>query len=131
MGAVVVVGSINADVVVQLAGFPVPGVTLLAERVERSSGGKGANQAVAAARAGAATRLLGAVGDDTDGAHQVDALVAAGVDVSGVETRHGRSTGTAFVMVAPSGENAIVVDAGANGHLDVRRVVAQLSDRGV
>ena len=130
MSSVVVVGSINVDVVMHVPGFPVPGVTLLADRVERSPGGKGANQAVAAARAGAATRLLGAVGDDGDSAPQVDALVAAGVDVSGVETCRGRTTGTAFVMVAPSGENAIVVDAGANGHLDVRRVVAALSDRG-
>jgi ribokinase len=130
MGSVVVVGSINVDVVMHVPGFPAPGVTLLADRVERSPGGKGANQAVAAARAGAATRLLGAVGDDGDGAPQVDALVAARVDVSGVETCHGRTTGTAFVMVAPSGENAIVVDAGANGALDVRRVVTALSDRG-
>jgi ribokinase len=130
MGSVVVVGSINVDVVMHVPGFPVPGATLLADRVERSPGGKGANQAVAAARAGAATRLLGAVGDDGDSAPQVDALVAAGVDVSGVETCSGRTTGTAFVMVAPSGENAIVVDAGANGLLDLRRVVAALSDRG-
>ena len=130
MSSVVVVGSINIDVVVHVPGFPVPGVTLIADRVERSPGGKGANQAVAAARAGAATRLLGAVGDDGDSAHQVDALVAAGVDVSGVETCHGRAAGTAFVMVAPSGENAIVVDSGANGQLDVRRVVAALSDHG-
>src|SRR6478735_1242061 len=130
MGSVVVVGSINVDVVMHVPGFPVPGVTLLADRVERSPGGKGANQAVAAARAGAATRLLGAVGDDGDSAPQVDALVVAGVDVSGVETCSGRITGTAFVMVAPSGENAIVVDAGANGLLDPRRVVAALSDRG-
>ena len=130
MSSVVVVGSINVDVVMHVPGFPVPGVTLLADRVERSPGGKGANQAVAAARAGAATRLLGAVGDDGDSAPQVDALVAAGVDVSGVETCSGRTTGTAFVMVAPSGENAIVVDAGANGLLDLRRVVAALSDRG-
>jgi len=129
MGLVVVVGSINVDVVVHVPGFPVPGVTLLADHVERSPGGKGANQAVAAARAGAATRLLGAVGDDGDSRPQVDALVAAGVDVSGVATCRGRTTGTAFVMVAPSGENAIVVDAGANGHLDVRRVAAALSDR--
>ena len=68
MGSVVVVGSINVDVVMHVPGFPAPGVTLLADRVERSPGGKGANQAVAAARAGAATRLLGAVGDDGDGA---------------------------------------------------------------
>ncbi len=129
MGSVVVVGSINVDVVVHVTGFPVPGVTLLADHVERSPGGKGANQAVAAARAGAATRLLGAVGDDGDSGPQVDALVAAGVDVSGVVTCRGRTTGTAFVMVAPSGENAIVVDAGANGHLDVRRVAAALADR--
>jgi ribokinase len=131
MGSVVVVGSVNADVVLHVACLPAPGVTVLAEGVERSSGGKGANQAVAAARAGAVTRLLGAVGDDVDGARQVDALIAAGVDVSGVETCRERATGTAFVMVAPSGENAIVVDAGANGHLDVRRVVAQLSVPGV
>ena len=59
MSSVVVVGSINVDVVMHVPGFPAPGVTLLADRVERSPGGKGANQAVAAARAGAATRLLG------------------------------------------------------------------------
>jgi ribokinase len=130
MGSVVVVGSINVDVVMHVPGFPVPGVTLLADHVERSPGGKGANQAVAAARAGATTRLVGAVGDDGDSTSQVDALVAAGVDVSEVETSRGRTTGTAFVMVAPSGENAIVVDPGANGHLDLRRVLVAVSDPG-
>jgi len=81
MSSVVVVGSINVDVVMHVPGFPVPGVTLLADRVERSPGGKGANQAVAAARAGAATRLLGAVGDDGDSASQVDALVTEALAV--------------------------------------------------
>jgi ribokinase len=127
VGQVVVVGSLNADVVMRVRRFPAPGVTVVADRVERSAGGKGANQAFAAARAGARTRLLGAVGADDDGARQLAALVDAGVDVSGVERQAGRRTGTAVVVVLETGENAILVDAGANGCLDESRIVAALA----
>src|SRR5687767_6602129 len=114
MGSVVVVGSINVDVVMHVPGFPAPGVTLLADRVERSPGGKGANQAVAAARAGAATRFLGAFRSDCDGALQAVALGVVGAAVSVVGAWPGRTAGTAFVMVASSCEIAIVVDGGVN-----------------
>jgi ribokinase len=128
MSEVLVVGSINADVVLRAERFPAPGATLVADGLERVCGGKGANQAVAAARAGAAARMVGAVGDDPDGATQVAALEAAGVDATAVERCAEAPTGTAFIVVVPSGENAIVVGAGANAHLDGDRVAAELVD---
>ncbi|WP_322790199.1 PfkB family carbohydrate kinase, partial [Pseudokineococcus marinus] len=112
---VVVVGSANLDVVLGVDGVPRPGETVLARSRAEHVGGKGLNQAVAAARCGAATTFVGAVGDDAAGRRLRDALTAAGVAVRLRALE--RPTGTAFVTVAGSGENVIVVDPGANAGL--------------
>ncbi|WP_298802437.1 PfkB family carbohydrate kinase [uncultured Pseudokineococcus sp.] len=112
---VVVVGSANLDVVLGVDDVPQPGETVLARSRAEHVGGKGLNQAVAAARCGAATTFVGAVGDDAAGRRLRDALTAAGVAVRLRALE--RPTGTAFVTVAGSGENVIVVDPGANAGL--------------
>lgn len=112
--SVVVVGSINQDVVARVARIPAPGETLLADSLVRTGGGKGANQAVGARRAGGAdVALVGAVGTDAAGEALRTALAADGIDVSGV-VQVEEVTGTALISVDASGENAIVVAAGAN-----------------
>lgn len=116
--SVVVVGSVNRDIVARVARIPGPGETVLGADLARTSGGKGANQAVAAARAGgAAVAFVGAVGDDSDGAALRAQLAADGIDVSGLETVP-EPTGTALISVGADGENAIVVVPGANGARD-------------
>ncbi|WP_147916813.1 ribokinase [Ruania zhangjianzhongii] len=112
---VVVVGSVNTDVVARVARIPSPGETLLGSDLARYGGGKGANQAVAAARAGGAdVAFVGAVGEDPDADARRTALEADGIDTTGLVTVPG-PTGTALITVADDGENAIVVAAGANG----------------
>jgi ribokinase len=114
-----VVGSINLDLVARVERLPRPGETLRAARFDRFPGGKGANQAVAAARLGARVRMIGAVG--TDGFAD-EAL--AGLDAAGVEldlTRAGE-TGVALILVDGEGEDVIVVVPGANGMLAAREV---------
>lgn len=116
---VVVVGSVNRDVVARVERIPGPGETVLASSLQRTPGGKGGNQAVAAARAGGApVAFVGAVGDDPDGEYLRAALAGAGVDVSGLETTTTAPTGTALISVDDAGENAIVVVAGANAASD-------------
>ncbi len=120
-GRVVVVGSINIDIVVRLPRLPAPGETVLGGVLTRQHGGKGANQAVAAARAGAVVCLVGAVGA-ADGQDSVDALAASGVDVSAIR-RCLESTGHAIVQVADdTGENQIAVASGANAALSQQDV---------
>jgi ribokinase len=116
-GAVVVVGSINVDITVPVARLPEPGQTVLGADAVIRPGGKGANQAVTAARLGARTRMVGAVGDDTYGGQMRANLASAGVDASGVTVIAGRSTGTALIVVAADGENTVVVAPGANAAL--------------
>lgn len=111
---VAVVGSINTDVVARVPHIPRPGETLLAHDSSRGGGGKGANQAVAAARAGGASvAFVGAVGQDADGETLRAALEADGIDVSGLALAP-QPTGVALISVAEDGENAIVVIPGAN-----------------
>ena len=113
---VLVLGSANLDVVLRVAALPRPGETVLALGRETGPGGKGANQAVAAARSGARTAFLGAVGDDAGGAVVRASLSAAGVDLSALRVAPS-ATGSAYVMVDERGENAIVVEPGANAGL--------------
>ena len=116
--SVAVVGSANIDLVARCERLPAPGETLGDATFETVAGGKGANQAVAAARLGAEVRFLGCVGSDTFGDELVDALSREGVDV--VASRSERQpTGVAIILVAADGENQIVVAPGAN-----REVVA-------
>ena len=114
---VLVVGSVNEDIVVSVERLPGPGETLLASEFALSCGGKGANQAVAAARDGVRVAMAGAVGDDDAGERQAAALDGAGVDTRWVRRLTGVSTGTAFIQVDSRGENTIVVVQGANAHV--------------
>ena len=114
---VTVLGSANLDEVVRVARLPAPGETVLALGRDRLPGGKGLNQAVAAARAGAGTAFVGAVGEDAAAELLLATLRDAGVGTAAVR-RSSLATGTALVMVQESGENSIVVDAAAND--DVR-----------
>ena len=124
-GRVVVVGSINIDLVLRLPRLPVPGETVLGGALTRQHGGKGANQAVAAARAGGRAYLIGAVGS-ADGQDSVDELAASGVDVSWVR-RSREPTGLAIVQVAAeTGENQIAVASGANAAVSADDVDAAL-----
>ncbi|MFD5567282.1 ribokinase [Streptomyces cadmiisoli] len=117
-----VVGSANADLVIGVERRPAAGETVLGSDLAVHPGGKGANQAVAAARLGARTALLARVGDDAYGRLLLDSQRAAGVDTVGVLVG-GAPTGVALITVDPSGDNSIVVSPGANGRLtpqDVR-----------
>ncbi|MCF4138415.1 ribokinase [Streptomyces sp. Tue 6430] len=117
-----VVGSANADLVIGVERRPAAGETVLGSDLAVHPGGKGANQAVAAARLGARTALLARLGDDAYGRLLLDSQRAAGVDTAGVLVG-GAPTGIALITVDPSGDNSIVVSPGANGRLtpdDVR-----------
>ena len=120
--SVVVVGSLNMDLVVRTPRMPRAGETLEARSFSLFAGGKGANQAVAAARMGAAVAMVGRVGEDAFGDGLLAALRAEEVDVGGVGRTPGMSTGIASIWVDDSGANAIAVVAGANGQLSPRDV---------
>jgi ribokinase len=111
---VIVVGSVNVDLVVTVERLPAPGETVVGGRFARHHGGKGGNQAIAAARLGAPTVFVGAVGDDPFGVEARGALVAGGVDVDSLLTLPGQSTGVALILVDEQGENSIAVAGGAN-----------------
>jgi len=119
-GRVVVAGSINADIVVRVACLPRPGETVGGMGVAWHAGGKGANQAAAAAAAGASTRFIGCVGDDEHAPRLLGVLGDFGVELH-VRTVPGPS-GQAFVTVDDAGENSIVVVPGANGRLSAADV---------
>lgn len=123
---VIVVGSVNVDLVVQVATLPSPGVTVTGGTFERHGGGKSANQAVAAARLGVRVGLIAAVGDDTVGADAIAELHGEGIDVSGVTRLGGVSTGVALIVVDDRGENQIAVASAANNELDADMVASAL-----
>lgn len=114
--SILVVGSVNADVTVQAPHIPAPGETVLGRDACVSPGGKGANQAVAAALAGARVTFCGAIGDDPFRLPALLGLTRAGVDLDGLHTLPA-PTGLALITVARGGENAITVASGANAHL--------------
>jgi ribokinase len=129
MPTVVVVGSLNLDLVARVPRLPRAGETLLADSYRRTLGGKGANQAVAAARHGVAVTMIGCVGDDGDGAELTAALAAEGVDVGGVLAAPRAPSGVAHIAVDAGGDNTIIVVPGANGVLEpaaVRRALDRL-----
>jgi ribokinase len=121
-GRVIVVGSVNVDLVVATERLPGPGETVIGGRFAQHHGGKGGNQAVAAARLGATTSFIGAVGDDAYGPAARGALEAEGVDVRGLATLPGESTGVALIVVDAAGENSIAVAGGANAVLSTIQV---------
>lgn len=113
-GRVAVLGSANADLAIRVARLPAPGETLLAGGLQTIPGGKGANQAAAAARLGAPTEFLGRVGDDGNGGMLLAALREAGAGTAAAVEAAGEPSGTAAVFLLPGGENSIVVCGGAN-----------------
>ncbi len=121
-GRVIVVGSVNIDLVATVRSLPAPGETVTGAAFAQHHGGKGGNQAVAAARLGAPTAFLGAVGDDTFGAQARAALVAEGIDTTGLLTLTATATGVALILVDASGENCIAVAGGANEALTAEQV---------
>lgn len=114
---VIVFGSLNVDLVVRAPRLPRPGETLAGTAFERVPGGKGANQAVAAARMGARVALAGRVGVDADGELLLAGLAAEGIDTTRVAQDRGAPTGIASIVVADDGSNQIVVVPGANGRV--------------
>ena len=117
MADVFVVGSINQDFVLNVERRPEPGETVTNAQLSKGNGGKGANQAAAAALLGAEVTFLGRVGNDGFGEPLVEALAEKGVDTSLIGAAPGSSTGTAVITVTPDGENAITVAPGANRRL--------------
>jgi ribokinase len=114
---VLVVGSINMDLVLSCEHLPKPGETLAASECLEVSGGKGANQAVAAARMGAEVRLVGRVGSDVFGPQLLKSLEESNVNIEQVKVCHDCGSGLAVVMVEAAGQNSIVIVPGANGKL--------------
>ena len=123
MGRVIVVGSINQDITVTVDRLPQPGETLSGTSTTYRLGGKGANQAAAAAHGGAAAVFVGRVGGDPSGITLREELGAHGVDVSALRTDEEVTSGIAFITVSTAGENTIILDAGANGRVTGRQAV--------
>jgi ribokinase len=121
---VTVLGSLNMDISVTVPRLPAPGVTVLGSAARFTPGGKGANQAVAAARLGAGVRMAGCVGDDDFGRRLLAALRAEGVDAGATRVVPGVPTGLAMIAVDESGENLIVVAPGANHQVSSPDVAA-------
>lgn len=121
-GRVAVLGTLNIDLVWRVARIPRAGETIIAEGAQRAFGGKGANQAVAAARQGSRVKMVGMVGADDDGESYRERLRREEIDVQWVLVKAGVATGSAHVYVDANGENMIVVDPGANGQLSVDEV---------
>ena len=131
---IVVLGSLNMDLVTRVAALPAPGETVLGDRLRMFTGGKGANQAVAAARLGGRVAMVGRVGRDAGGDALLRQLSVDGVDASGVERDGDEPSGAALIMVGADGENLIAVAPGANGRVgaaDVERAVRAVGPDGL
>lgn len=115
MKKIVVIGSMNMDMVVETKRMPLPGETVEGKRIVRVPGGKGANQAYTIGKLGGKAEMIGAVGDDTYGEILTSNLASVGVGTSGITSLNGISTGQTFITVSDDGENAIIVIGGANG----------------
>ncbi|MNK73350.1 Ribokinase [compost metagenome] len=116
---IVVLGSLNMDIVLRVPHAPAAGETLLGRSIDAIPGGKGANQAVSCARQGAQVQMIGCVGDDAHGAALRDALARDGIDTAALRTVAGEPTGTALILVEDSGQNRIVMIPGANARVAI------------
>lgn len=125
--SIVVVGSLNVDHTLRVPHIPAPGETLTSSSMLTCFGGKGANQAVAAARAGGRVAMIGCVGVDDFGTLYIEALKAEGIDTSGI-SRSETPTGSAFIAVDDAGENSIIVNPGAN-HAITRADIEKQAER--
>ncbi|HHA2228318.1 ribokinase [Enterobacter ludwigii] len=124
-GNLVVLGSINADHILNLESFPTPGETVTGNQYQVAFGGKGANQAVAAGRSGAKIAFIACTGDDDTGERVRKQLASDNIDIAPVSVVEGESTGVALIFVNAEGENVIGIHAGANAALSTERVNAQ------
>jgi len=124
-GNLVVLGSINADHILNLESFPAPGETVTGNQYQVAFGGKGANQAVAAGRSGANIAFIACTGDDDTGERVRKQLASDNIDIATVSVVAGESTGVALIFVNAEGENVIGIHAGANAALTTERVEAQ------
>ncbi|ROS01649.1 ribokinase [Sinobacterium caligoides] len=124
---ITVVGSINVDHVMRVSRFPQPGETLTGSDYQIAAGGKGANQAVAAARSGAKTQFIACAGNDAMGVQLRDDFIADGIDVSHLSLLDGEPTGLAMITVSDDAENMISIYAGANACLSATHVEAASS----
>ncbi len=114
MGKIVVVGSLNRDIVMQVPHIPEPGETILCSSIDYFNGGKGANQATAIARLGGTVSMIGCVGADDAGDALIKSLSEAGVDTASIEQSPTVGTGSAYISVSEEGQNSIIVYPGAN-----------------
>jgi ribokinase len=131
---IAVVGSSNTDMVVRTKAIPRPGETILGGEFLMAAGGKGANQAVAAARAGGEVTLIARVGDDMFGKRAVEGFIRDGIQVDYIIRDKQAPSGVALIFVAPDGENSIVVAPGANARLgpaDIRRAANVITQAGI
>lgn len=124
MNKVTIVGSLNVDTTLQIKRMPLPGETLAAEGKSSAAGGKGANQAVSAARSGAQTAFIGEVGKDNSGQMMLDEMKANGIDVAGIRENDQVGTGTASILLDENGQNSILIYGGANQQLSPTDVEA-------
>ncbi|ADJ63796.1 ribokinase [Herbaspirillum seropedicae] len=122
---IVIIGSVNMDLVLRVPRMPLPGETLAGDRFMTIPGGKGANQAVACARLaapGTRVAMVACVGDDAFGGQMRQSITACGIDDRYIDEVAGEATGIASIMVDANAQNSIVIAAGANGRLDVERI---------
>lgn len=124
MPEIAVIGSLNADLVLKVKSLPQRGATISAQEYHVVPGGKGANQAVAAARLGSSVRMIGAVGSDSYGDMLIGSLTSSGVDCPNVRKDRENPTGTAFITVAADGANTIVTNSGSNGKVTPADIAA-------
>lgn len=126
MNKLVVLGSVNADHVLQVPSFPRPGETLHGRNYQVIAGGKGANQAVAAARLNADIGFIACVGDDSFGVNILESFKSDGINISGVKMQADCPTGIAMIQVSDSGENSICISAEANAKLTAEAIEPEL-----
>jgi ribokinase len=124
-GHVTVVGSLNMDLVARAPRLPKPGETLAGHAFAQVPGGKGGNQAVAAARLGAQVAMIGCIGDDSNGGILKQALEQEGIDCAALATSGGAPTGVALIVVDDASQNAIVIVAGSNAEVSPASIEAQ------
>ncbi len=125
MASILVIGSSNTDMVLRVAALPRPGQTISGGEFQTFGGGKGANQAIAARRAGGSVSFIAAIGDDDLGRSAIKSLAAEGIDTSGISVLPGTPSGVAFIFVSDSGENCIGVAPGANACLSPGVLLSQ------
>ncbi len=120
--SIVVIGSSNTDMIIKMPRIPKLGGTILGGKFDTAAGGKGANQAVAAARAGGNVTFVARVGNDMFGQQTIDGFKKDGIDIKNVITDEKESSGVALIFVDEHGENSIAVASGANAELSVEDV---------